>query len=73
MSTENKKIETEGTESASAVSDEQLETVVGGNNGQGPRRNNAQVSLGDPVADLNGDGDVTLHEVVSYNRDQRDK
>ncbi|EDX84732.1 hypothetical protein S7335_2429 [Synechococcus sp. PCC 7335] len=33
----------------------------------------AQVSLGNPVADLNGDGNVTLHEVVLYNRDQRDK
>jgi len=32
-----------------------------------------QVSLGDPIADLNGDGNVTLHEVVTFNRDQRDK
>lgn len=33
----------------------------------------AQVGLGNPIADLNGDGRVTLHEVVTYNRDQRDK
>ncbi|MEL6138353.1 MAG: hypothetical protein AAFR42_13220 [Cyanobacteria bacterium J06628_6] len=32
-----------------------------------------QVSLGNPVADLNEDGRVTLHELVTYNRDQRDK
>ena len=32
-----------------------------------------QVGLGNPVADLNGDGTVTLHELVLYNRDQRDK
>ncbi|MGD1942944.1 MAG: hypothetical protein ACFB0G_16710 [Leptolyngbyaceae cyanobacterium] len=32
-----------------------------------------QVSLGDPAADLNGDGKVTLHEVRNYNRDQRQK
>ncbi len=32
-----------------------------------------QVSLGNPVADLNGDGTVTLHELVLFNRDQRDK
>lgn len=32
-----------------------------------------QVGLGDPIADLNGDGRVTLYEVVTYNRDQRDK
>lgn len=32
-----------------------------------------QVSLGDPAADLNGDGEVTLHEVRNYNRDQRQK
>lgn len=32
-----------------------------------------QVSLGDPLADLNGDGNVTLHEVVTFNRDQRNK
>ena len=35
--------------------------------------NAQQVSLGDPVADLNGDGKVTLHEVRNYNRDQRQK
>lgn len=33
----------------------------------------AQVGFGNPIADLNGDGTVTLHEVVTYNRDQRDK
>ena len=33
----------------------------------------AQVGLGDSRADLNKDGRVTLHEVVTYNRDQRDK
>lgn len=33
----------------------------------------AQVGLGNPIADLNEDGRVTLHEVVNYNRDQRDK
>ncbi|MEO0396958.1 MAG: hypothetical protein AAF243_13365 [Cyanobacteria bacterium P01_A01_bin.137] len=33
----------------------------------------AQVGLGDSRADLNEDGRVTLHEVVTYNRDQRDK
>ncbi len=33
----------------------------------------AQVGLGNPIADLNEDGTVTLHEVVTYNRDQRDK
>lgn len=33
----------------------------------------AQVGLGNPVADLNEDGRVTLHEVVTYNRDQRNK
>ncbi|MEO0396088.1 MAG: hypothetical protein ACFB14_15275 [Leptolyngbyaceae cyanobacterium] len=33
----------------------------------------AQVGLGNPIADLNEDGRVTLHEVVTYNRDQRDK
>ncbi len=33
----------------------------------------AQVGLGNPIADLNQDGRVTLHEVVLYNRDQRNK
>ncbi|MEM6450127.1 MAG: hypothetical protein AAF703_07430 [Cyanobacteria bacterium P01_D01_bin.105] len=32
-----------------------------------------QVAPGDPIADLNGDGNVTLHEVVTFNRDQRNK
>lgn len=35
--------------------------------------NAVQVGLGDARADLNGDGQVTLHEVVTFNRDQRDK
>ena len=35
--------------------------------------NAQQVSLGDPAADLNGDGEVTLNEVRNYNRDQRQK
>ncbi|MBE9069311.1 hypothetical protein IQ260_21955 [Leptolyngbya cf. ectocarpi LEGE 11479] len=35
--------------------------------------NATQVGLGNPIADLNEDGRVTLHEVVNYNRDQRDK
>ncbi len=32
-----------------------------------------QVGLNNPIADLNGDGNVTLHEVVTFNRDRRDK
>ncbi|MEM9266203.1 MAG: hypothetical protein AAGA46_11825 [Cyanobacteria bacterium P01_F01_bin.13] len=32
-----------------------------------------QVGLGDSRADLNADGRVTLHEVVIFNRDQRNK
>lgn len=32
---------------------------------------NAQTHLKDLAADLNGDGVVTLGELVSYNRDQR--
>ena len=32
-----------------------------------------QVGLGDSRADLNEDSTVTLHEVVLFNRDQRDK
>ena len=31
----------------------------------------AQTHRGDLAADLNGDGKVTLHELKSYNRDQR--
>ena len=30
-----------------------------------------QASLGDAIADLNGDGVVTLTELTIYNRDQR--
>ncbi|MEO1068594.1 MAG: hypothetical protein AAFW95_05665 [Cyanobacteria bacterium J06638_6] len=33
--------------------------------------NAAQTSLQDPAADLNGDGVVTIGELVMYNRDQR--
>jgi len=33
----------------------------------------AQVSPGSAIADLNGDGNVTLHEVVTYNREFRNK
>ena len=33
----------------------------------------AQVAPGDAIADLNGDGNVSLHEVVTYNREQRNK
>ena len=35
--------------------------------------NAQQNSLTDSRGDLNGDGRITLHEVVTYNRDQRDK
>ncbi|HSM82936.1 MAG TPA: hypothetical protein VLS96_14695 [Nodosilinea sp.] len=31
-----------------------------------------QTHLNDPAADLNGDGVVTIGELVRYNRDQRD-
>lgn len=30
-----------------------------------------QTNLNDSAADLNGDGTVTLHELATYNRDQR--
>lgn len=33
--------------------------------------NTGQTHLKDPVADLNGDGVVTITELVQYNRDQR--
>ncbi|MEL7225997.1 MAG: hypothetical protein AAF810_08560 [Cyanobacteria bacterium P01_D01_bin.36] len=72
MSNENEKIAPENAVSDSSVSnevsDEQLENVAGGN-----KEKSGQVSLNNPVADLNEDGNVTLHEVVTYNRDQRDK
>ena len=35
--------------------------------------NAAQLAPGNPRADLNGDGIVSLHEVVTYNREQRNK
>lgn len=33
--------------------------------------NAGQTHLSDPAADLNGDGVVTLLELMAYNRDQR--
>ncbi|MEL7070991.1 MAG: hypothetical protein AAGN15_20430 [Cyanobacteria bacterium J06581_3] len=57
----------------SSVSDEQLEDIVGGNKSNNQKESTGQVSLNNPVADLNEDGNVTLHEVVTYNRDQRNK
>ena len=70
MSNENKKIAPESAELDNSVSEEQLDKIAGGNR----RKPGAgQVSLDDPTADLNGDGNVTLHEVVTFNRDQRDK
>lgn len=38
-----------------------------------PTASARQVSPNNPIADLNGDGNVTLHEVVTFNRDRRDK
>ena len=73
MSNENQKIVPENDAVDSAVSDEQLKNVAGGNKNDGQKEGTGQVSLNDPVADLNGDGNVSLHEVVTYNRDQRDK
>ena len=70
MSNENKKIAPENDALDSPVADEQLENVAGGNK---KKTGTGQVSLNNPVADLNEDGNVTLHEVVTYNRDQRDK
>lgn len=55
------------------VSDEQLKNVAGGNKNPSQEGSVGQVSLNDPAADLNGDGNVTLHEVVTHNRAQRDK
>ena len=71
MSNEDKKVAPESAESEGAVSDEQLKKVAGGNKNQ--KAHSGQVSLGDPAADLNEDGNVTLHEVVTFNRDQRNK
>ncbi|MEM8505282.1 MAG: hypothetical protein AAF716_19280 [Cyanobacteria bacterium P01_D01_bin.1] len=73
MSTENKKTVSQNAESDGAVSDEQLEKITGGNKNHNQEASTGQVSLDDPAADLNGDGDVTLHEVITFNRDQRDK
>ncbi|MBF2036419.1 MAG: hypothetical protein IGR92_13345 [Leptolyngbyaceae cyanobacterium T60_A2020_046] len=33
--------------------------------------NAGQTNLNDPAADLNGDGEVTLLELIEYNRAQR--
>lgn len=73
MSNENEKIAPESAALDSLVSDEQLENVAGGNTNQDQKTSTGQVSLGDSAADLNEDGNVTLHEVVTYNRDQRNK
>jgi len=73
MSDENKKIAPDSAVSDDSVSDEQLENVAGGNTNQDQKTSTGQVSLGDSAADLNEDGNVTLHEVVTYNRDQRNK
>ena len=73
MSTDNKKIAPENPAVDSSVSDEQLEDIVGGNRNNNQQESTGQVSLDNPVADFNGDGNVTLHEVVTHNRDQRDK
>lgn len=77
MSNENKKTAPENAAPDSAtdstVSNEQLETVVGGEKSPARPVRGEQVSLEDSIADLNGDGNVTLHEVVTYNRNQRDK
>ncbi|MEL6553013.1 MAG: hypothetical protein AAFQ63_06040 [Cyanobacteria bacterium J06621_11] len=73
MSNENEKIAPENAALDSPVSDEQLENVAGGNKDHSQKASAGQVSLNNPVADLNEDGNVTLHEVVTFNRDQRDK
>lgn len=73
MSNENKKTTPESAELGGSVSDEQLDKVAGGNKDQNQKAGTGQASLNDPVADLNEDGNVTLHEVVTFNRDQRNK
>ena len=73
MSDENKKIAAENAAPDSNISDERLEDVSGGNNSSDGKAGLGQVAPGDPAADLNGDGNVTLHEVVTHNRDRRDK
>ncbi|TVQ26608.1 MAG: hypothetical protein EA367_00145 [Leptolyngbya sp. DLM2.Bin15] len=37
----------------------------------GPLPRTGQTHLNDPAADLNGDGEVTLTELIIYNREQR--
>ncbi|NMF83460.1 EF-hand domain-containing protein [Nodosilinea sp. P-1105] len=37
----------------------------------GPLPRTGQTTLHDPAADLNGDGVVSISELVRYNRDQR--
>ena len=73
MPDENEKITQENAVSNGSVSDEQLKDVAGGNDNRRRKTGTGQVSLNDSVADLNGDGNVTLHEVVTFNRDQRNK
>ncbi|MEL6471993.1 MAG: hypothetical protein AAFQ74_19870 [Cyanobacteria bacterium J06623_4] len=73
MSNENQKIDPENATLDSSVSEEQLDNIVGGNKNADQKERTGQVSLNNPVADLNEDGNVTLHEVVTYNRDRRDK
>ncbi|MEL6454839.1 MAG: hypothetical protein AAFQ40_09005 [Cyanobacteria bacterium J06623_5] len=73
MSNEKKKVAPESDALESAAPDEQLENVVVGNKNDNQKERVGQVSLSNPAADLNGDGNVTLHEVVTFNRDRRDK
>ncbi|MEL6902772.1 MAG: hypothetical protein AAFP07_17680 [Cyanobacteria bacterium J06606_4] len=73
MSNDNEKLSPENPEVDSSVSEEQLEDIVGGDKGNNQKERTGQVSFNNPVADLNEDGNVTLHEVVTYNRDRRDK
>ena len=69
MSNENKKTAPESAKLDNSVSDEQLDKVAGGNKRQ---PGVGQVSLENSVADLNEDGNVDIHEVVTFNREQRD-
>ena len=72
MANENEKIASENNTPDGSVSDQHLEDVAGGQN-RSQKLGTGQVSPGDPAADFNGDGNVTLHEVVTHNRDQRNK
>lgn len=73
MSNDNKNITPENPVVDGSVSDKQLENIAGGNKNNSQKGSTGQVSLDNPIADLNGDGNITLHEVVTHNRDQRDK